>query len=235
MLRQVTSDMQDNIQSGCNGHKFTDDVAKWCILNETVGQMKLSLSKLHIEPHPRADGPRKLPGRLPASIPLLPVLYRDLCMSLDDADFSLQLPERCSQGAPAGKIRDTHSPLVYYPWPIHRPGPIFRPVTPCHSPKKARIQTQHGSSLVNFSSIRPVICRDRVCQLKLRHGICRPAWQRPYFRSRCPRHFMLKKDHYCTKTIVWRTYTKFGLNWAQFGEDIWSGRKMGPGRCMGQG
>ena len=33
------SDMQDNIQSGCNGHKFTDDVEKWCILNETVGQM----------------------------------------------------------------------------------------------------------------------------------------------------------------------------------------------------
>ena len=96
MLRQVTSDMQDNIQSGCNGHKFTDDVAKWCILNETVGQMQLSLSKLHIEPHPRADGPRKLPGQLPASIPLLPALYRDLCISLDDADFSLQLPERYS-------------------------------------------------------------------------------------------------------------------------------------------
>ena len=86
------SDMQDNIQSGCNEHKFTDDMAKWCILNETVGQM-LSSSKLHIAPHPRADGPRKLPGQLPASIPLLPGLYRDLCMSLDDADFFLQLPQ----------------------------------------------------------------------------------------------------------------------------------------------
>ena len=39
---------------------------------------------------------------------------------------------------------------AYYPWPIHRPGPIFRLVTPCHSPKKARIQTQHGSSSTCF-------------------------------------------------------------------------------------
>ena len=44
------------------------------------------------EPHPRADGPQKLPGQLRASIPFLPALYRDLCMSLDDADFFYSYP-----------------------------------------------------------------------------------------------------------------------------------------------
>ena len=42
---------------------------------------------------------------------------------------------------------------LYYHGPTLRPGPTFRPVTPCHSPKKARIQTQHAQQLCDADAI----------------------------------------------------------------------------------
>ena len=57
---------------------------------------------------------------------------------------------------------------AYYHGPTLRPGPTFRPVTPCHSPKKARIQTQHAQATCDADAIA-------FCWFKFRHGIHRPA------------------------------------------------------------
>ena len=71
-----------------------------------------------------------------------------------------------------------------------------------------------------------------VCQLKLRYGTHRPAWQWPIFQPHFPYNIIQKKDSDWNVDVHQRMYTIYELKCACFGEDIWSGRKVGHGRCV---